>query len=125
VRALIAADVQLEAHLDKYIRALSSFRDDIRKLAIGGASSQDILALCDRFRDQDLVNLGVQLDDGQGAGQSHSACQTNTTDEQTEARCINSSTPQSLSDSEKRRRNKLPTKQPRKPQRQQQQKPSG
>lgn len=25
--------------------------------------------LCDRFRDQDLVNLGVQLDDGQGAGQ--------------------------------------------------------
>ena len=47
---------------------MSSFRDDIRKLAIGGASSQDILSLCDRFRDQDLVNLGVQLDDGQGAG---------------------------------------------------------
>lgn len=26
------------------------------------------MALCDRFRDQDLVNLGVALDDGQGAG---------------------------------------------------------
>jgi cysteinyl-tRNA synthetase len=62
------ANVKMEAHLDKYIRALSSFRDDIRKLAIGGGSSQDILALCDRFRDQNLVNLGVQLDDGQGAG---------------------------------------------------------
>lgn len=27
------------------------------------------MVLCDRFRDQDLVNLGVQLDDGQGAGE--------------------------------------------------------
>ena len=62
------ADSQLEAHLDKYLRAISSFRDDIRKLAIAGGSSKDILTLCDRFRDQDLVNLGVQLDDGQGAG---------------------------------------------------------
>jgi len=59
--------MQFEAKLDKYIRALSSFRDDVRKLAIDGASNKDILALCDRFRDQDLVNLGIQLDDGQGA----------------------------------------------------------
>ena len=28
-----------------------------------------MLALCDRFRDEDLVTLGVQLDDGQGAGE--------------------------------------------------------
>jgi hypothetical protein len=60
---------QFEAKLDKYLRAMSSFRDDVRKLAIDGGSSKDILALCDRFRDQDLANLGVQLDDGQGAGE--------------------------------------------------------
>jgi cysteinyl-tRNA synthetase len=63
---------QFEAQLDKYIRALSWFRDDVRKLAIAGGLNKDILALCDRFRDQDLVNLGVQLDDGQGAGTSRS-----------------------------------------------------
>ncbi|KAK4689957.1 cysteinyl-tRNA synthetase, partial [Tremellales sp. Uapishka_1] len=56
-----------EAKLDKYLRAMTSFRDDVRRLAIEGQSSKEILALCDMFRDQDLVNLGVQLDDGQGA----------------------------------------------------------
>lgn len=61
--------LQFETKVDKYIRAMSSFRDEIRKLAIAGGSNKDILALCDRFRDQDLVNLGVQLDDGAGAGQ--------------------------------------------------------
>ena len=49
---------------------MASFRDDVRKIAIDGGSSKSILELCDRFRDQDLVNLGVQLDDGQGAGRS-------------------------------------------------------
>lgn len=48
---------------------MASFRDDVRKIAIDGGSSKSILELCDRFRDQDLVNLGVQLDDGQGAGE--------------------------------------------------------
>lgn len=57
----------LEAQLDKYIRALASFRDDVRKLAISGAPAKDTLALCDAFRDNDLVELGVQLEDGQGA----------------------------------------------------------
>lgn len=47
-----------------------SFRDEVRKLAIDKGTSKDILELCDRFRDQDLVNIGVQLDDGQGAGMS-------------------------------------------------------
>lgn len=68
---------QFEGKLDKYLRAMSSFRDDIRKLAISGGSSKDILTLCDRFRDQDLVNLGVQLDDGQGAGMSSYAISLN------------------------------------------------
>ncbi|KAL7422245.1 cysteinyl-tRNA synthetase [Cryptotrichosporon argae] len=56
-----------EARLDKYLRALSGFRDDVRRLAIAGASPAETLALCDRFRDVELVNLGVQLDDGVGA----------------------------------------------------------
>jgi cysteinyl-tRNA synthetase len=59
--------MQFEAKLDKYLKAISTFRDDIRKMARENATSKDILALCDRFRDQELVNLGVQLDDGQGA----------------------------------------------------------
>lgn len=59
---------QLESELDKYLRSMVSFRDEVRKIAIGGGSSKEILELCDRFRDQELVNLGVQLDDGQGAG---------------------------------------------------------
>jgi hypothetical protein len=49
---------------------MASFRDDVRKIAIAGGSSKEILELCDRFRDQDLANLGVQLDDGQGACES-------------------------------------------------------
>ncbi|BEI85886.1 hypothetical protein CcaverHIS002_0601730 [Cutaneotrichosporon cavernicola] len=64
------AGADLEAQLDKYIRALASFRDDVRRLAIQGkdnaALSKDILTLCDTFRDDDLVELGVQLEDGQG-----------------------------------------------------------
>lgn len=70
IRNRVKADHEkFEDKLDKYLKALSGFRDDVRKLAIGGGSSQDILKLCDRFRDQELVNLGVQLDDGQGAGE--------------------------------------------------------
>jgi len=48
-----------------YIRALSTFRDSVRQLAMGkgDAALTDILALCDRLRDVDLVPLGVALDD--------------------------------------------------------------
>ncbi|KAK8869958.1 cysteine-tRNA ligase [Kwoniella newhampshirensis] len=62
-----AAAGDFESKLDPYLRAISSFRDEIRRLAIASSSPSEILALCDRFRDNDLVNLGVQLDDGQGA----------------------------------------------------------
>jgi cysteinyl-tRNA synthetase len=68
-RVVLIVSLQFEAQLDKYIRALSSFRDDVRRIAIAGGSNKDILTLCDRFRDVDLFNLGVQLDDGQGAGE--------------------------------------------------------
>ena len=59
-----------------YLRSLSSFRDGVRKVAIAANSERtdqaraqalkDILALCDKLRDVDLVPLGVALDDQEG-----------------------------------------------------------
>ena len=61
-----------------YLRALSSFRDGVRKVAIAAKSDKteqgraqaqalnDILALCDKLRDSDLIPLGVALDDQEG-----------------------------------------------------------
>lgn len=51
-----------------YLRALSSFRDNVRGLAMakGDDALKDILALCDTLRDADLVPLGVALDDQPG-----------------------------------------------------------
>ena len=46
-----------------YLRALSTFRDNVRKLAREGAKLSDILANCDQLRDQEMVDLGVALDD--------------------------------------------------------------
>ncbi|KAI9203862.1 tRNA synthetases class I (C) catalytic domain-containing protein [Polychytrium aggregatum] len=53
-----------------YLRALSSFRDGIRELSQKKADHRELLALCDKLRDIDLVELGVALDDredGKGA----------------------------------------------------------
>ncbi|KAJ7451861.1 tRNA synthetases class I (C) catalytic domain-containing protein [Mycena galericulata] len=57
--------INREEVLMPYIRSLSTFRDGVRRLAMGKGDSalQDILALCDRLRDVDLVTLGVALDD--------------------------------------------------------------
>ncbi|KAF8322164.1 hypothetical protein DL93DRAFT_2050709 [Clavulina sp. PMI_390] len=52
-----------DAVLMPYLTALSTFRDDVRKLAIGQAPTKEILMLCDKLRDVDLAPLGVQLDD--------------------------------------------------------------
>ncbi|EMR10205.1 cysteine-tRNA ligase [Pneumocystis murina B123] len=52
-----------------YVKVLSSFRDDIRNLLIISKSksnmelSRDLLKLCDRLRDVDLTELGIQLED--------------------------------------------------------------
>lgn len=48
-----------------YLRILSSFRDGVRLLAIDKSESalKDILSLSDKLRDEDLVPLGVALDD--------------------------------------------------------------
>lgn len=51
-----------------YLRSLSSFRDGVRRVAIakGDHALKDILTLCDKLRDEDLVQLGVALDDQEG-----------------------------------------------------------
>jgi hypothetical protein len=58
---------QRESVLMPYLRALSGFRDQVRQLAMSGAASSEFLALSDRLRDEDLVDLGVALDDQEGA----------------------------------------------------------
>ncbi|KAJ7761004.1 tRNA synthetases class I (C) catalytic domain-containing protein [Mycena metata] len=60
-----AGGINREEVLMPYIRSLSTFRDSVRRLAMGKGDTalQDILALCDRLRDVDLVPLGVALDD--------------------------------------------------------------
>lgn len=64
--ALTLILLQRETILMPYLRSLSAFRDEVRKLALGGANSKDILELCDRLRDNELVDLGVALDDQEG-----------------------------------------------------------
>jgi len=60
-----AGGVNREEMLIPYLQTLSSFRDSVRKIAIakGDTALKDILALCDSLRDNDLVPLGVALDD--------------------------------------------------------------
>ncbi|CAG8517195.1 7665_t:CDS:10 [Paraglomus occultum] len=52
-----------EETLLPYLRALSEFRDDIRDLSRQNKPHSEILALCDRLRDVELVELGVALED--------------------------------------------------------------
>jgi cysteinyl-tRNA synthetase len=51
-----------------YLRVLSSFRDGVRQLAIAKNDNalKEVLKLCDTLRDDDLVSLGVALDDQEG-----------------------------------------------------------
>ena len=50
-----------------YLHALSRFRDTIRMMATANNSSaNEYLALCDKLRDDELVSLGVALDDQDG-----------------------------------------------------------
>ncbi|KAF9452772.1 cysteinyl-tRNA synthetase [Macrolepiota fuliginosa MF-IS2] len=60
-----SGNINREEILMPYLRTLSCFRDGIRQLAISKSDTalKDILALCDKLRDTDLVPLGVALDD--------------------------------------------------------------
>ncbi|KAG0348813.1 hypothetical protein BG004_004072 [Podila humilis] len=46
-----------------YLQVLSTFRDTIRSYAREGRPAQEMLALSDKLRDEDLERLGVSLDD--------------------------------------------------------------
>ncbi|KAK0448825.1 tRNA synthetases class I (C) catalytic domain-containing protein [Armillaria borealis] len=61
----VEGNVNREEVLMPYLRTLSSFRDGVRQLAMQKSETalKDILALCDKLRDIDLVPLGVALDD--------------------------------------------------------------
>ncbi|KAI0743951.1 tRNA synthetases class I (C) catalytic domain-containing protein [Daedaleopsis nitida] len=64
-RSADEGNINREEVLMPYLRTLSSFRDGVRRLAIakGDSALKDILTLCDKLRDVDLVPLGVALDD--------------------------------------------------------------
>jgi len=65
---LIVPILQRDEMLMPYLRTLSGFRDGVRRLAMekNEKALKDILALCDKLRDVDLVPLGVALDDQEG-----------------------------------------------------------
>lgn len=59
-----ARNENLEERIMPYLQVLSGFRDAVRTLAINkNATSKDFLTLCDKLRDDELVPLGVALDD--------------------------------------------------------------
>ncbi|OZJ02371.1 hypothetical protein BZG36_04436 [Bifiguratus adelaidae] len=58
-----AGQVSTEEIAMPYLQALSSFRDNIRQLAIEKKPHVDFLRLSDKLRDDDMVALGVSLDD--------------------------------------------------------------
>lgn len=49
-----------------YLQTLSTFRDNVRDFAKEKKPHTDFLALSDKLRDDDLVELGVLLDDQEG-----------------------------------------------------------
>jgi cysteinyl-tRNA synthetase len=55
-----------EETLSPLLDLVTKFRDEIRSLARGGASSKDLLEACDVLRDIGLPELGVKLDDKEG-----------------------------------------------------------
>ncbi|KAK3812875.1 MAG: tRNA synthetases class I (C) catalytic domain-containing protein [Benniella sp.] len=58
VAGVSAEDVALP-----YLQVLSTFRDTVRRYAREGRPAQELLALSDKLRDEDLERLGVALDD--------------------------------------------------------------
>ncbi|KZV62753.1 hypothetical protein PENSPDRAFT_758475 [Peniophora sp. CONT] len=60
-----ALQERTRAELTPYIRAISTFRDNVRQLALSQSdgAAKNILDLCDRLRDEYLVAMGVVLKD--------------------------------------------------------------
>jgi cysteinyl-tRNA synthetase len=55
--------IDREDLLMPYLRAMSTFRDAVRALARNQAPHKELLQLADKLRDQDMVDLGVALED--------------------------------------------------------------
>lgn len=49
-----------------YVKCLSNFRDEVRRLAISKSDSSEFLKLTDKIRDDDLLKLNVAIDDKNG-----------------------------------------------------------
>lgn len=54
---------QIEDVVLPYVKCLSRFRDDVRKLAIGKSEVHEFLKLTDHLRNDELLKLNVLLDD--------------------------------------------------------------
>jgi cysteinyl-tRNA synthetase len=59
----VAAGISAEDVALPYLQVLSTFRDTVRSYAREGRPAQELLALSDKLRDEDLERLGVSLDD--------------------------------------------------------------
>lgn len=46
-----------------YLSVLSRFRDEVRRQ---GRGNKELMELCDKLRDEDMVELGVAVDDQPG-----------------------------------------------------------
>lgn len=57
------ADTDREEVVLPYARVLSAFRDQVRQLARSAAPHNELLKLADKLRDEDLIDLGVSLED--------------------------------------------------------------
>lgn len=49
-----------------YLHTLSSFRDQVRRMARDNLPHRQLLEACDNLRDTQMVDLGVSLDDQEG-----------------------------------------------------------
>ena len=57
-----------EELLAPYLDALTTFRSTVRSMSLAKASPGELLALCDRLRDDVMPALGVRIDDRGGDG---------------------------------------------------------
>lgn len=64
--SMTTADGPNRDYLEPNRRVWESFRDGVKGLAQRGEPAKAVLALCDKVRDQDLVELGIALDDQDG-----------------------------------------------------------
>ena len=60
------SSASLEEIAMPYVKVLSTFRDDVRSLAIDKAPLSEFLKLTDSVRDNDLLKLNISLDDRSG-----------------------------------------------------------